>query len=149
MSFRLRALLFAVFVFSGAAGLVYEIAWVRRLSLVFGSTTLAISTVLAAFMGGLALGSYFIGRYADRHASRAIRLYGTIEIAIALCAAAMPALIRMVQYLYLPLAPGLESSPQLFFADLPHPEVAAYTITSGSSLRSSRPSAVRAARTTR
>ena len=58
---RLLLVLFAV---SGACGLVYELVWMRRLALVFGSTTLAVSTVLAAFMGGLALGSYFFGRRA-------------------------------------------------------------------------------------
>jgi spermidine synthase len=111
----MRAFLFAAFFLSGASGLAYEIAWVKRLTHVFGSTTLAISTVLAAFMGGLALGSFFVGRYADRHAGRAIRLYGTLEIGIALFAAAMPALFRAVEALYLPLAPSLADSPQAFF----------------------------------
>src|SRR5689334_3655220 len=50
----LRAVLLVVFTLSGAAGLVYEVLWSRRLTHVFGSTTLAVSTVLAAFMGGLA-----------------------------------------------------------------------------------------------
>lgn len=113
---RFRAVLFAVFFFSSAAGLVYEIVWVRRLALVFGSTTLAVSTVLAAFMGGLALGSFLIGRYADRHCGKAIRLYGALEICIALFAAAMPWLFRAVEAVYLPLAPALGESPRAFFA---------------------------------
>src|SRR5256885_14663519 len=45
------------FVLSGATGLIYEVLWARMLGLVFGATTFAISAVLAAFMGGLALGS--------------------------------------------------------------------------------------------
>jgi len=45
-------------VVSGASGLIYEVAWVRSLELVFGATSFAIATVLAAFMGGLALGSW-------------------------------------------------------------------------------------------
>ena len=94
---RLRAALVALFFLSGAASLVYEIAWVRRLSLVFGSTTLAISTVLAAFMAGLALGSFAIGRYADRHAGRAVRLYGSLELGIALFGFAMPWLLKAVE----------------------------------------------------
>ena len=56
-----RAALLAVFTFSGASGLVYEVLWTRRLTHIFGSTTLAVSTVLAAFMGGLAAGSYLLG----------------------------------------------------------------------------------------
>jgi spermidine synthase len=47
---------------SGFAGLVYEIAWIRRATLIFGSTTFATSTVLAVFFLGLALGSELFGR---------------------------------------------------------------------------------------
>ena len=54
------------FFLSGASGLVFELLWTRMLSLVFGSTTLAISTVLTAFMGGLGLGSWLAGRRADK-----------------------------------------------------------------------------------
>ena len=53
-----RMLVFLCFFVSGFAGLVYEIAWIRRASLVFGSTTAALSTVLAVFFGGLALGAW-------------------------------------------------------------------------------------------
>src|SRR5262249_8885231 len=114
MSSRTRAGLSAAFFLSGAAGLVYELAWVRRLALVFGSTTLAISTVLAAFMGGLALGAVLIGRYADRHADRALRLYGLLELAIGLYALAIPMLFQAVSAVYLSLPQG-ESSPWAFF----------------------------------
>src|SRR5262249_47417686 len=54
------------FVLSGATGLIYEVLWARMLGLVFGATTLAVSTVLAAFMGGLALGSALAGKFAQR-----------------------------------------------------------------------------------
>ncbi|MEO8427555.1 MAG: hypothetical protein ABI651_10640, partial [Verrucomicrobiota bacterium] len=54
--------LLVCFVCSGVSGLIYEVAWVRSLELIFGATTFAIATVLAAFMGGLALGSYSMGR---------------------------------------------------------------------------------------
>ena len=53
----MRALVLACFFLSGASGLIFEMVWTRGLTLVFGSTTLAISTVLTAFMGGLGLGS--------------------------------------------------------------------------------------------
>jgi spermidine synthase len=112
----MRTLLLWVFFLSGAASLVYEIAWVRRLSLVFGSSTLAASTALAALMGGLALGAYAVGRYADSHADRALRVYGSLEIGIALFALATPAVFQAVASVYLPLAPKLEGSPQAFFA---------------------------------
>jgi spermidine synthase len=45
------------FIISGATSLVYEVLWTRQLSLTFGVTTYAVSTVLATFMGGLALGA--------------------------------------------------------------------------------------------
>ena len=54
------------FILSGATGLIYEVLWMRMLGLVFGATTLAVSTVLAAFMGGLALGSALAARFSSR-----------------------------------------------------------------------------------
>ena len=73
------------FFLSGFAGLVYEVAWIRRASLIFGSTTWALSTVLAVFFGGLALGSWLFGRWGQR-ARRPIRLYARLEIGLALLA---------------------------------------------------------------
>jgi hypothetical protein len=60
-----RAALAAIslgFIFSGFAALVYEILFVRLLTLYLGHTTLAVSAVLAAFMGGLSVGSFFGGK---------------------------------------------------------------------------------------
>jgi spermidine synthase len=58
-------LLLALFL-SGIAGLTYQVLWLRLLSLVFGVTAYAASTVLASFMAGLALGSFLSGRAALR-----------------------------------------------------------------------------------
>ena len=57
-------LVFLCFLLSGGSGLLFEVLWTRELQLVFGSTTLAMSTVLSVFMGGLALGSLLGGRLA-------------------------------------------------------------------------------------
>jgi spermidine synthase len=73
----------ACFFLSGASGLIYEVLWARMLGLVFGATTLAVSTVLAAFMGGLALGSAWAGRVGDK-VKRPVRAYGLLEIGIRL-----------------------------------------------------------------
>lgn len=89
-----------LFVLSGATGLIYEILWARMLGLVFGATTFAISAVLAAFMGGLALGSTFAGRLAGK-VRKPIRAYGLMEIGIALYALAIPFLFRLVDSLYI------------------------------------------------
>ncbi len=96
MALRVVAL---CFVFSGATGLIYEVLWARMLGLVFGATTLAVSTVLAAFMGGLALGSALAGRMAVT-VKRPIRVYGLFEIGIALYALAVPMLFAAVDDLY-------------------------------------------------
>jgi spermidine synthase len=87
------------FILSGATGLIYEVLWVRMLGLVFGGTTPAVSTVLAAFMGGLALGSALAGRMAARIV-RPVRAYGLLEIGIALYALAVPFLFALVDNVY-------------------------------------------------
>lgn len=87
------------FILSGATGLIYEVLWARMLGLVFGATTLAVSTVLAAFMGGLALGSALAGRLGARVA-RPIRAYGLFEIGIALYALTVPFMFALVDDLY-------------------------------------------------
>ena len=80
-----NTLAISCFFLSGFAGLVYEVAWIRRASLVFGSTTWALSTVLAVFFGGLALGSWLFGRWGQR-ARRPIRIYAMLELGLALLA---------------------------------------------------------------
>jgi spermidine synthase len=70
------------FFLSGAAGLVYQVAWGKALGLVFGNTVYAIATVLAVFMGGLAAGSALLGKWSERHANP-VALYGWIELGVA------------------------------------------------------------------
>lgn len=98
-STKILRIVAACFFLSGATGLIYEVLWARLLGLVFGATTLAVSTVLAAFMGGLALGSALAGRSASR-IRRPVRAYGLLEIGIALYALAVPFLFRLVDNLY-------------------------------------------------
>jgi spermidine synthase len=95
-----RPLFVALYAMSGAAALVYEITWTRLLTLQMGHTVAAASTVLAAFMGGLAFGSWIGGRL-DRslaaarqnaHAAR-LRTYAALEIAIAIAALALPVML--------------------------------------------------------
>lgn len=74
---------------SGAAALVYQVAWTRSLALVFGVSSHAAGTVLAAFLGGLALGAFILGGAADRSA-RPLRLYALLEAGIGLDALAFP-----------------------------------------------------------
>ena len=60
------ALLCGCFVFSGFAALVYQTAWTRQFAIVFGTSELAVATVLAAYMGGLALGASLAERFLPR-----------------------------------------------------------------------------------
>jgi spermidine synthase len=62
MGIMISAIIYFLFFLSGAAALIYELLWVRYLSLIFGGSHLAVTTVLAVFMGGLALGSSLIGK---------------------------------------------------------------------------------------
>ena len=87
------------FILSGATGLIYEVLWMRMLGLVFGATTLAVSTVLAAFMGGLALGSALAGKLAPR-IRKPVATYGWIEIGIAAYALLVPLLFRLIDHVY-------------------------------------------------
>jgi spermidine synthase len=81
----LLATVFVLFFASGALALVYQVVWTRMMTHVFGSTAVAVGTVLAAFMGGLAIGSWYFGRIADRVPDR-LRLYARIEVGIAIAA---------------------------------------------------------------
>jgi len=83
------------FLLSGAVALVYQTLWVRMFAIVFGNTSYAVSTVLSAFMGGLALGSWFFGRQIDKRPRLAIAAYGILEIGIALSAFALPYALRV------------------------------------------------------
>jgi spermidine synthase len=75
----IRSAIYAMFLLSGISGLVYETVWLRMLIRILGSTAYAMSVVLASFMGGMALGSFLIGRYAARVKNQ-LRLYAILEL---------------------------------------------------------------------
>lgn len=86
----------ALFFLSGFSALVYEIAWTRLTGLALGNTATAVSSVLAVFLGGLALGALLGGRQADRLAGGHLRLYALLELGVAVVAPAVTfALLRM------------------------------------------------------
>jgi spermidine synthase len=88
-----------LFFLSGATGLVYELLWVRVLYQTFGSTIQSVTTVVAAYMGGLGLGAWLLGRRADRH-ERPAALYGWLEIAIGLFGLASPLVLALAHRIY-------------------------------------------------
>lgn len=91
---------------SGTLGLVYEIAWIRKASLVFGSASFALSTVLAVFFGGLAFGSWLFGGLSTR-TRRPLRVYAWLEAGIGLLAFASPLAFRAADVFYGWLYPTL------------------------------------------
>src|SRR5207302_1738141 len=77
-------------------------AWLREFRLIFGASTAASAAVLAIFIGGLGTGGIILGRRADRH-PRPIAMYATLELGIALSAAASPLLLTAVRAAYVAL----------------------------------------------
>jgi spermidine synthase len=94
-----KGVLYLLFALSGFCALVYEILWTRYLSLSFGTTIYAVSIVAATFMGGLALGSFLLGKYAD-HQSNLLRIYAYLELAIAITALLFPPTLQLVESAY-------------------------------------------------
>ena len=112
VSARLNALLLVAFFLSGAVALVYQVLWTRQLGLVFGVTIQAASTVLACFMGGLALGSYLAGRWSDR-LRRPLRTFAIVEALIAVSALLTPTLLGIADAVFLRTVPSLDGAPVL------------------------------------
>ncbi|MDP7557418.1 MAG: fused MFS/spermidine synthase [Nitrospinaceae bacterium] len=113
---------FCLFI-SGTASLVYELIWIRQLALVFGGTLYAISAVLCAFMTGLALGAWAIGRFINsRNESEnpvdSVRLYGLLEGAIGLYALFFPYGLDLLTEWYAPIVAGsLDLGSQLHWIE--------------------------------
>ncbi len=108
------AAVYGLFFLSGTTSLIYEVLWVRKFGLVFGVTTYAVSTVLAAFFAGLAVGSFFAGRIIDRTSAHPLRVYGALEAVIGLYALMLPHFLNWVETLYPMVYEGLSESFGLF-----------------------------------
>ncbi len=104
--------LLVLFFFSGVSSLVYQVVWARMLTVVFGTTLLATSTVLSAFMAGLALGSYVLGRYIDR-CKHPLRIFAALEVGIGLFALFFPTISANLGNAYGALV-GLQGNFYLF-----------------------------------
>jgi MFS family permease len=78
-------LLFALFALSGFTGLIYESVWSHYLKLFLGAAAFAQSFVLAAFMGGMALGAWLASRWSTR-LGNLLSTYAWVEAAIGLAA---------------------------------------------------------------
>jgi spermidine synthase len=92
---RVALLLFG----SGLCALVYQVAWLRELRLIFGASTAASAAVLAVFMGGLGAGGLWLGKRAGTRA-RPLALYGDLELGVAISSAATPLLVSLARVAY-------------------------------------------------
>jgi spermidine synthase len=114
---RRRAVLVAcLFFFSGLAALVYQVMWMRRLSLFFGSDVYSAAITLSAFMGGLSVGSWGAYRLADR-LMRPLLWYGLLEVGIGLYALAFqPFLDAFQPLLHSVYAANFDTAPMVYQA---------------------------------
>jgi len=106
---RSRPMILALLLVSGSCGLVYEILWMKMLTLVIGNTVFAITTVLTAFMGGLALGSFVAGRFIDK-IKDPLRTYGILEGGIGVYALLLPLFIAGTEPLFRIIYQGINPS---------------------------------------
>jgi len=78
--------LIVLFIGSGCAALIYEIVWFQLLQLVIGSSAISLGILLGTFMGGMCIGSLLLPRViAPRQ--HPLRVYGFLELGIAVCGA--------------------------------------------------------------
>lgn len=108
-------LLMLAFFLSGMAGLIAQVVWAKALGLLFGYSAYAVSTVVAVFMAGLALGSGWLAPWTERRGNTigAIRIYAWLEFGIAVSAAFSLAGLSFVRAAYLRIYPALHGSAAL------------------------------------
>jgi spermidine synthase len=80
---------------SGAAALVFQVLWIKQLSLVVGVEVHAITAAISAFFAGLGFGGWALGRIADRMA-RPVRFYAFLEVAVAILAVAATLMLARI-----------------------------------------------------
>jgi len=104
-----------LFTLSGALGLGYQLVWIRKAALIVGSSQIALSTVLASFFLGIALGSKITGgRFKSRRFSP-LFIYGLFEGAIGAYALAFPVLFEFIESLYAAAYPAAAGSAEALF----------------------------------
>ncbi len=89
----------SLFFLSGFTALIYQIIWVRLLTLAFGASTYAVGAVLVAFMGGMSLGSFAVVRFIDRRTDQ-LKIYAFLEATIGLYALLLPWLVESLGHLF-------------------------------------------------
>ena len=109
---RIRNIVLLLFFCSGVSGLIYEVVWVRELTLILGNTVFAVSTVLTVFMGGLALGSFWAGRIIDRRKDP-LRVYALLEMTIGILGFCLTSILNQTGPVYVWIHSSLGEYPLL------------------------------------
>lgn len=109
---KITLIVYSIFFASGFSALVYEVVWFRMLTRIFGNTVYATSTVLAAFMLGLALGSFLFGKWSDGM-KRPLFSYSIVEAVIGMSAFLMPFAFGAATWLFVYLSHMQNSSAML------------------------------------
>ncbi len=104
-----------LFFASGASSLVFQTIFTRLLTYTFGNTAYATSTVLAAFLGGLALGAFIFGRWVDRRPP-SLWVYGVLELLVAVFCFFIPQFFNILTQAYVALHHRFELSPAALVA---------------------------------
>src|SRR5918912_3383665 len=91
----MTALLYLVFILSGAAGLIYESIWSRYLGLFVGHSAYAQIIVLVIFLGGMSVGAYLVGQRSEQ-VTRPLRVYAYVELAAGVIGVAFDGIYRAV-----------------------------------------------------
>ena len=105
---NIKPILGLTFFFTCVSGVLYEVVWTRQLTLFFGSSVFAVSTVLSALVGGLGLGSCSFGRLAIRE-KRPLRLYAFLGVGIGIFALIFPTLLDILNAICILIYRGLEA----------------------------------------
>jgi spermidine synthase len=109
---RNQTVVLILFFLSGASGLIYEVIWQGMLNLAFGNTAFATATVVASFMGGMALGSFILGRIADRY-KKPLVVFAMLEIGIGIFALLFPIILSGVSDIQISI---FQRFPTTFYA---------------------------------
>jgi spermidine synthase len=105
----------AIYFFSGACSLTYEVIWQRLLKLILGNTTYATTITVAVFMGGLALGAFLVRKKADAIKNKLL-VYGIIELLVAFFALLTPVFLKGIDSAYIFLFQSSTPSPPVVLA---------------------------------
>ncbi len=93
-------LILGLFLANGVFNLAYEVLWARALALIIGTTTYALSVMLAVFLTGIAVGSLWMTRRLE-HLEDPLRLLLRIQVAMVLWVLASPLLVNALPAVFL------------------------------------------------